>query len=136
VHLTEMLAEHEGIALSRPSVHRILATAGVAPVRKRRAPRHRRRRDRMPRAGMLLQIAASRHDWLEGRGPWLSLVGGIADATGQVPWARFRVPGSTYQPQADVLRRQSCKLRRSKRTGRNGLAYASTADCVLDGPDG
>ena len=61
-HLTEMLAEQEGIALSRPSVHRILANAGVAPVRKRRAPRHRRRRERMPREGMLLQIDASRHD--------------------------------------------------------------------------
>jgi transposase len=89
-HLTEMLAEHEGIELSRPSVQRILANAGVAPVRKRRAPRHRRRRDRMPREGMLLQIDASRHDWLEGRGPWLSLVGGIDDATGLVPWATFR----------------------------------------------
>jgi hypothetical protein len=39
---------------------------------------------------MLLQIDASRHDWLEGRGPWLSLVGGIDDATGLVPWACFR----------------------------------------------
>ncbi|HAW11053.1 MAG TPA: hypothetical protein DCX12_08340 [Chloroflexi bacterium] len=27
-HLTEMLAEHHGIVLSRPTVHRILATAG------------------------------------------------------------------------------------------------------------
>jgi hypothetical protein len=33
---------------------------------------------------------ASRHDWLEGRGPDLSLVGGIDDATGKVPWACFR----------------------------------------------
>lgn len=39
---------------------------------------------------MLLQIDASRHDWQEGRGPWLSLVGGIDDATGVVPWATFR----------------------------------------------
>jgi hypothetical protein len=49
---------------------------------------------------------------------------------------RFRVPGSTYQPQADVLRRQSYKLRWSKRTGRNGPAYASAADFVPDRPDG
>ena len=39
---------------------------------------------------MLLQIDASRHDWLEGRGPYLSLVGAIDDATGLVPWACFR----------------------------------------------
>ena len=89
-HLAEMLAECEGIQLSRPSVHRILARAGVAPARKRRAPRHRKRRDRMPREGMLLQIDGSRHDWLEGRGPYLTLVGAIDDATGMVPWACFR----------------------------------------------
>jgi predicted RNA-binding protein with RPS1 domain len=32
----------------------------------------------------------SRHDWLEGRGPWLSLLAYIDDATGEVPWAGFR----------------------------------------------
>jgi hypothetical protein len=39
---------------------------------------------------MLLQIDGSRHDWLEGRGPWLSLIGAIDDATGKVPYALFR----------------------------------------------
>jgi len=38
----------------------------------------------------LLQIDGSRHDWLEGRGPWLTLVGAIDDATGKVPYAVFR----------------------------------------------
>ncbi|MDQ6882640.1 MAG: ISNCY family transposase [Candidatus Dormibacteraeota bacterium] len=89
-HLTEMLSEHEGLTLSRPTVHRILKAAGVPAARKRRPQRHRRRRDRYPRPGMLLQIDGSRHDWLEGRGPWLTLVGGIDDATGLVPWAGFR----------------------------------------------
>lgn len=88
-HLTEMLAEREALDLSVSSVHRILARAGIAAPRQRRAPRHRRRRDRYPRAGMLLQIDGSRHDWLEGRGPYLSLLGGIDDATGVVPWASF-----------------------------------------------
>jgi len=89
-HLTEMLAEAHGIVLSRPTVHRILAEAGVASVRHRRPPRHRQRRDRYPREGMLLQVDGSRHDWLEGRGPYLTLIGGIDDATGLVPWACFR----------------------------------------------
>jgi transposase len=89
-HLTEMLAEHEGIDLSRSSVRRILSSAGVPAVRRRRPPRHRSRRDRYPRAGLLLQLDASRHDWLEERGPRLSLVGAIDDATGLVPWACFR----------------------------------------------
>jgi transposase len=89
-HLSEMLTENEGISLSRPTVRRILLAAGISSPRRRRAPKHRRRRDRYPREGMLLQLDASRHDWLEGRGPYLSLVGAIDDATGKVPSACFR----------------------------------------------
>jgi hypothetical protein len=90
LHLTELLAENEGIALSRPSVRRVPLQAGISSPRRRRAPKHRRRRDRYAREGMLLQMDASRHDWLESRGPYLSLVGAIDDATGKVPWACFR----------------------------------------------
>jgi|TARA_B100001971_G_scaffold176487_1_gene170541 hypothetical protein len=39
---------------------------------------------------MLLQVDGSRHDWLQGRGPYLTLVGAIDDATGSVPYALFR----------------------------------------------
>jgi hypothetical protein len=39
---------------------------------------------------MLLQVDGSRHDWLQGRGPYLTLVGAIDDATGTVPYALFR----------------------------------------------
>jgi hypothetical protein len=74
-HLTEMLAEREGIDLSHSTLFRILTSAGVAPVRHRRSPKHRSRRERYPSEGMLLQLDASRHDWLGGRGPKLSLVG-------------------------------------------------------------
>jgi transposase len=89
-HLTELLAEREGIELSRPSVRRILRAAGVRSPRTRRARRHRSRREWMPREGMLLQVDGSRHDWLEGRGPWLTLVGAIDDATGALVGATFR----------------------------------------------
>jgi transposase len=89
-HLTEMLAENHIIVLSLPTVRRILLQAGISSPRRRRAPKHRRRRDRYAKEGMLLQLDASRHDWLEGRGPYLSLVGAIDDATGKVPWACFR----------------------------------------------
>ena len=44
----------------------------------------------MAQEGTLLQVDGSRHDWLEGRGPYMTLVGGIDDATGQVPGATFR----------------------------------------------
>jgi transposase len=95
-HLTEMLAENDGIELSRPTVRRILLQAGISSPRRRRAPKHRRRRDRYPKEGMLLQMDASRHDWLEGRGPHLSLVGAVDDATGKVPWACFREQEDAY----------------------------------------
>jgi len=89
-HFTELLAEREGIALSRSSVRRILLGAGIKSPRKRRPPKHRSRRERYPKEGMLLQIDGSRHDWLEGRGSYLTLVGAIDDATGRVPHALFR----------------------------------------------
>jgi transposase len=89
-HLAELLAEHDGIALGRVTVRRILRSAGIASPRRRRPPRHRSRRERMPQEGLLVQLDGSRHDWLEGRGPWLTLVGAIDDATGIVPAATFR----------------------------------------------
>jgi len=89
-HLTEMLKEVEGISLSRSSVRRILTGAGMRSPRKRRPPKHRSRRERLPCEGMMLQIDGSPHDWLEGRGPKLTLIGAIDDATGKVPYALFR----------------------------------------------
>ena len=88
-HFTGLLTEREGISLSRPSVHRILIGNGVSRPRKRRPPKHRKRRERYPQEGMLVQIDGSRHDWLEGRGPWMSLIGAIDDATGKVLYALF-----------------------------------------------
>jgi transposase len=89
-HFTELLAEREGLHLSRSTVRRSLLAAGVRSPRTRRAPRHRSRRDRYPQEGMLLQIDGSRHEWLEDRGPRLTLLGAIDDATGTVPAAVFR----------------------------------------------
>jgi transposase len=89
-HLAELLAEREGIGISRPSLQRILRAAGLASPRRRRPPRHRSRRARMAAEGLLLQLDGSRHDWLEARGPRLTLVGAIDDATGMVPAAIFR----------------------------------------------
>lgn len=89
-HLTEKLAEEEGIEIGRSTVRRILLEEGIRSPRKRRAARHRSRRPRRERAGMLLQIDASPHAWLGDRGPRLALVAGIDDATGEVPGAVFR----------------------------------------------
>lgn len=89
-HFTELLTEREGIVLSRSTVRSILLGAGLPSPRKRRPPIHRSRRERYPQEGMLLQIDGSPHDWLEGRGPRMSLAGAVDDATGKVPHAVFR----------------------------------------------
>jgi transposase len=89
-HMVELLREQEGIDLAARTLRRILAQEGVPTVRRRRPRGHRTRRERMSQAGLLLQVDGSKHDWLEGRGPWLTLVGGIDDATGIVTGAIFR----------------------------------------------
>ena len=95
-HLTEKLAEVENLEVGRSTVSRWLRAAGLGPVRKRRSRRHRRRRDRKAQAGLMIQWDGSHHDWLEGRGPWLTLVGAIDDATGEfLPGALFAEQEST-----------------------------------------
>ncbi len=89
-HLTEKLADEEQLVLGRETVRRLPRGAGITSPRKRRAPKHRGRRERMPQEGMVLQADGSRHQWFGPDGPYLTLVGGIDDATGTVPWAVFR----------------------------------------------
>jgi transposase len=91
-HLQEKLSEQEGLRLSRQSVRRILRSAGMASPQKRRPRKYRSRRERRSQEGMLLLIDGSRHDWLEGRGPELTLLGTVDDATGKVPAAHFQLP--------------------------------------------
>jgi transposase len=89
-HFTEKLETVEKIMVSRPTVWRILHEAGIKSPQRHRRPKHRSRRERRPRAGMLLQIDGSDHDWLQGRGPRLVLLGAVDDATGEVVAALFR----------------------------------------------
>jgi transposase len=83
-HFTDLLAEREGLILARSTVRTILLEAGI------RSPRRRSRRQRMPREGMLLQLDGSPHPWLEERGPRLTLLLAVDDATGTAPAALFR----------------------------------------------
>ena len=89
-HMTECLAEDDGVNLSRSTLRRLLRAEGIAAARRRRAPKHRRRRDRKPQAGMMIVWDGSPHDWLEERGPRLCLMGAVDDATSEVlPGAHF-----------------------------------------------
>lgn len=90
-HFVEKLAtEQPAVALSVRTVRRILRPAGIGARRVRRAPKHRRRRERKAQAGLMLLWDGSRHAWLEGRGPHLCLMAAIDDATGDLlPGAHF-----------------------------------------------
>ena len=94
-HFTELLLEREGIDLSRPTVRRILVKAGIGSPRSRRSPQHRFRRRRMPQEGVVVQIDGSQHPWLEERGPKLTLLLAVDDATGAYS-APPRTPGATW----------------------------------------
>jgi transposase len=95
-HFTEKLSDMEGIVLSRETVRRILRGAGIGSPRKRRPPKHRSRRERRAQAGQMILWDGSQHDWLEGRGPRLCLMGAIDDATGEfLPGAHFTEEEST-----------------------------------------
>jgi transposase len=95
-HLTEKLREGEGIAIGRETLRQLLRSAGIGPPRKRRPPAHRQRRARRPREGEMLQVDASPHDWLEGRGPQITLLGFQDDATSKVVGAEFFPTETAY----------------------------------------
>jgi len=89
-HFSEMLAEREGITMSRASVRRILERVGIRSPRQRRISPHRSRRQRYVQEGMLVQIDGSPHRWLGSERGELSLLAAIDDATGKVLAAVFR----------------------------------------------
>ena len=89
VLLAELLSEREGIDISRTTLRRILASAGLSSPRRRRPPKHRVRRQRMPQEGMLVQLGGSHHRWLGEGGPQFALLFAVDDATGNVVNAPF-----------------------------------------------
>ena len=94
-HLQEKLREEEGIEINRETLRQILRRGGISAKHKRSGRRYRARRERKEAARIILQIDAARHDWVEGRGPIMTIVGAIDDATGEV-WARFEKSESTW----------------------------------------
>ena len=94
-HLSELLSEREGIDIGRTTLRRILTGAGLSSPRRRRPPKHRVRRQRMPREGMLIQMDGSHHPWLGGQAPPLTLLIAVDDATGTVVDALRRTPTAT-----------------------------------------
>src|SRR5882724_1823678 len=79
----EKLASEEKLHVGVETLRRWLLDEGLWERKRRRDP-HRSRRPRRSCFGELVQMDASIHDWLEGRGETLVLITMIDDATGQI----------------------------------------------------
>ena len=88
-HMSELLREHEGVDVTRTTLRRLLVSAGESSPRGRRPPKHRVRRQRMPREGMLIQIDGSHHRWLGEDGPQFTPLLAVDDTTEVVADALF-----------------------------------------------
>ena len=84
---TEKLFESDGITISDETLRIWLIEAGLWKKRRKRSA-FRRWRPRRECFGELLQMDGSHHDWLEGRGAELVLMGSIDDAT-NTTYGRF-----------------------------------------------
>lgn len=89
-HMTEELEKEHQIVISRSTARRLRRAMGQPSPRQRRAPRGRRRRERYGQPGLLLQLDGSQHHWLEERGPALTLLIAIDDASSEIPAGLFR----------------------------------------------
>jgi hypothetical protein len=104
---SEKLLEQHQIEVCPETLRGWLLSAGLWQ-RKRKRDKHRRRRERRACFGELVQVDASHHDWLEGRGATLGpeklvLCAFIDDATSRLA-ARF-YPAETTDAYFDLLGR-------------------------------
>jgi hypothetical protein len=97
----EKLAE-QGLIVGVETLRRWLVAEGLWTRRRHRDP-HRSRRPRRSCFGELVQMDASIHNWLEGRGETVVLITMIDDATSRV-LARF-YPAGTLNAHLDLLER-------------------------------
>lgn len=102
VHFKEKLEEIHKIKLSYESLRQILIKNGFhIPKKKKKVHRMRRR---MPKAGMLVQMDSSFHNWLPHIPEKWWLIAMIDDATNKVPYAQF-FPKDTLFANMHVIRK-------------------------------
>lgn len=82
-HARDILAEEKGIDISVSTLTRYLHKQGIKSPKKKKRPQKHRSRNPREKEGELVQMDASKHDWLSN-GSYLHLHGCIDDATGKV----------------------------------------------------
>jgi transposase len=136
--MNEHLRKKEGFHFSDETIRQWLITSGLS-YRKRKARPHRQWRQRKAHYGEMLQMDGSHHDWLEGRGPRMVLMGFIDDATG-CAFARFYEYEGTY-PALDGLMRYfnkygiPCSIYLDKHSTYRGVRRITVID-QLEGDNG
>ena len=86
-HFKDKLEELHQIKLSYETIRQILVSSGIHTPKKKKLI-HRRRR-RMPKSGLLVQMDSSEHNWLPFIKEKWSLTATIDDATSKVPFAKL-----------------------------------------------
>jgi len=102
MHFMDKLREDHKMPYSYESIRQLLIKANQhTPKKKRKIHRQRRR---MPKAGLLVQMDSSQHNWLAHIKEKWWLIAAIDDATNEVPYASF-CPKDTLFTNMHVLRR-------------------------------
>jgi len=102
MHFKEKLEENHDISLSYESVRKILIIKDLHTPKKKKII-HRQRR-RMPKAGMLVQMDSSQHQWISRIKEKWWLIATIDDANNEVTYAQF-FPKDTLYANMHVIRR-------------------------------
>ena len=96
-HFTEFLEKEEGIKVSRETVRKILRQEGIYPKKPKKRPKHRMRREPMPKEGILMQLDTSEHVWIPEMGKEICLIAIIDDATNRIEAAKIALSDSTIE---------------------------------------
>lgn len=88
-HFWEELLEKEGLVIGRETVRKMRREAGIEPKRKRRAKKHRKRRERKAQEGWMVLWDGSPHLWFGPHHPPCCLMAALDDATGMILAAQF-----------------------------------------------
>ncbi|HJV76396.1 MAG TPA: ISNCY family transposase [Noviherbaspirillum sp.] len=92
----EKLRELHGLYLSKETIRKLMADAGLWLPRKLRSPTIYQPRNRRHCMGELIQIDGSEHAWFEDRAPGCTLLVYIDDATSRLMHLHFTPAESTF----------------------------------------
>jgi hypothetical protein len=128
---SEKLRERHGLKVNRETLRQWMGEAGLWEGKKRKKIVTHQSRARRSRAGELVQIDGSHHDWFEGRAPRCCLLVFIDDATSQITNLRFEEAETTlgyFRCVKDYILKRGCPV--SFYSDKYGVFSVNVADKV------